>query len=99
MMPLVLPGAKGQYLRDKLQKKRNNTVVLGDIIQDAEICHDEDYATVLRVGFMNTQDQSKIDYYSEHFDMLINGDGSIGPVVKMLDPGCPIDDLDFNHLI
>ena len=55
---------------------------MGDIIQDATICLDVDYSTILRIGFLNElTDQAKLDRYLESFDLVIADDGSMCPVM------------------
>jgi len=58
---------------------------MGDILQDAEMCLDEDYSTVLRVGFIDEPTTEKLDAFSQAYDIIVAHDGSAAPIKYLLD--------------
>ena len=65
---------------------RKNIVVMGDIVEDADMVRDSQHGTILKVGFLNSteNEEVKLDSFRRTFDLIIRGDGSICPVVYSL---------------
>lgn len=53
--PLSTPGLKHiLYYSDRFkQERRKNLIVMGDIMEDAQMADDEKHDTLVRVGFLN----------------------------------------------
>ena len=83
---LVDPNTKQVQLYKFAQ--RDNVVLMGDILQDAYMCCDSKHDTVVRVGFLNKGEsagQEVLNKYMSKFDLVIAGDGSLCPVLVLLE--------------
>lgn len=59
---------------------------MGDIIADAFMASDSKHDTVVRVGFLNKlSDPLMLESYMETFDLVISDDGSLCPVLSLLE--------------
>lgn len=58
-------------------------LLIGDILQDARMVDDSRHSHVVRVGFCNKA-TACVDAYLEHFDLVISRDGSLCPVLSIL---------------
>ena len=82
---------------------------MGDILEDAYMACDTRHDTVLRIGFLNVRDKlemsEKLVKYKEVFDIVISDDGSLDPVLHLLESirdqnGCgPILDQDIINAV
>lgn len=77
---------KKSYLRDYVQEElkpyqRANVILQGDIVEDAEMAVDQDYQTVLRIGYLNDMSRNGdlLPKYLESFDLVITNDGPFLP--------------------
>lgn len=83
-LPLITPNNKNSSVQ-KLENQRKNVILMGDILQDANMCNNSDHETVLRIGFLNEfEDEAKLNRYLEKFDLVIADDGSLCPVMSIL---------------
>jgi len=55
-------------------ENRENVLILGDTLGDADMVDNDDYDTVLRIGYLNENIEQQKDPFSEAFDVLILGD-------------------------
>jgi hypothetical protein len=62
---------------------------MGDILEDALMACDSKHDTVLRVGFLNVREHPEFDNnfikFQKEFDIVITDDGSLEPIVHLLD--------------
>ena len=58
---------------------------MGDILDDAKMACDSKHDTVLRVGFLNKNDPEKFDKFLDKFDLVVTEDGSLCPVIDLLE--------------
>ena len=59
---------------------------MGDIIEDAGMVRDHEHHTVIKVGFLNTEERynTQLDSYKENFDLIILKDGTLKPIINSL---------------
>ncbi len=67
-------------------EKRHNILLLGDSLGDAAMANGLNYEEneIIRIGFLNTKVEERIDEYLEVFDVVLLGDGSLDPVELLL---------------
>ena len=85
--PLIHSGNKQGIIYDQVKVPlRRNALVMGDIVEDGGMVRHSEHETLLKVGFINTEDRydTQLDSYKETFDIIINKDGSFCPVVYSL---------------
>jgi len=65
---------------------RKNVIVMGDLITDAYMAKTQEHETILRVGFLNTEEHyaQQIDKFMKTFDIIVYRDGSLCPIVHTL---------------
>lgn len=80
-----MPGLKKeQFLQKYAEQQRANSILLGDILQDAQMCDDSDYDNVIRIGFLDEPEKEKLDMHLSVFDLVIANDGSMCPIMHIL---------------
>lgn len=59
---------------------------MGDLVEDIQMVDEDHHETVLKVGFLNNPDKhpSLKPKYTDSFDIVIAGDGSLTPVTQLL---------------
>lgn len=59
---------------------------MGDILDDSKMVNEKVHDVVLKVGFFNAKEDKAnlIENYLENFDVVIPNDGSLMPVVEIL---------------
>ena len=57
---------------------------MGDIVEDATMIRDRKHGSVIRVGFLNSSDELKLQAFRNTFDLIVQGDGSLCPVNLIL---------------
>lgn len=65
-------------------KQRKNLILLGDSLADPHMADGMEHDTVLTIGFYNNPDDSKIEEYKRHYDVLILNDGTMEFVIDTL---------------
>jgi 5'-nucleotidase len=60
----------------KVIKNRKNVILLGDIINDANMINGFEYNNIIKIGFLN-EDNSRLDEFKKAFDVTILNDGSM----------------------
>jgi hypothetical protein len=58
---------------------------MGDIIEDSKMPKDSEHENLLKIGFFNTTEgHATLEDFTKHFDLVISGDGSLCPVLYLL---------------
>jgi 5'-nucleotidase len=67
-------------------EKRHNILLLGDSIGDANMANGLDYQEdeIIKIGFLNTKINERIEEYLDTFDIVLIGDASLSPVELLL---------------
>jgi hypothetical protein len=67
-------------------KVRPNVLLMGDILEDADMVRDEEHDTVIRIGFLNNidHDESQTEKFLSTFDIVVTEDGPLLPVNFLL---------------
>ena len=74
---------KGLPIINKL-RDRVNVLLLGDSLGDLQMSDGFKYKNIIRIGFLNYEDEEKLEDYKEKYDVVILNDGSIGYVNKLM---------------
>lgn len=64
---------------------RKNILLLGDTLGDLEMASKQDYDTLLTVGFLNEDVETKIEEFSSRFDVVIVNDSPFDWVNKLIE--------------
>lgn len=86
-LPLITSANKQSMIYEAAKTPlRKNVIVMGDIIDDAGMVRDQEHETILRVGFLNSEEQyeRQIGKFMNTFDVIVYRDGSLCPVVHSL---------------
>ncbi len=67
-----------------MNEQRSNVILMGDILEDAEMACDSKHSTVFRVGFLNSTSEEKLAKFGHKFDLVICDDGSLCPIIHLL---------------
>jgi hypothetical protein len=67
-------------------EKRHNILLLGDSLGDADMANGLQFAEdeIVRVGFLNTSVNEKLETYLQRFDVVLTDDSSLLPVELLL---------------
>ena len=89
LRPIIHSMNKQDFLytaESKLNNRKKNVLVMGDLVEDIQMVDEKEHDIVLKVGFLNSPERhaSLIHKYEESFDMVITGDGSLAPVIQLL---------------
>jgi 5'-nucleotidase len=57
--------------------ERKNVILLGDNLGDSEMVNGFEYENLLKIGFLNSDTDSNLPYYTEAFDLVITDDGEM----------------------
>lgn len=59
---------------------------MGDILDDSKMVNEQAHDVILRIGFFNKKEESQelIENYLRTFDVVITHDGTLHPVVSIL---------------
>eukprot|EP00639_Heterosigma_akashiwo_P005900 CAMPEP_0194563678 /NCGR_PEP_ID=MMETSP0292-20121207/3639_1 /TAXON_ID=39354 /ORGANISM="Heterosigma akashiwo, Strain CCMP2393" /LENGTH=306 /DNA_ID=CAMNT_0039412659 /DNA_START=120 /DNA_END=1036 /DNA_ORIENTATION=- len=63
---------------------RKNILLIGDSTGDARMADGLEGTTVLRIGFLNTKVEERMDTYKGLYDVVLTGDGGLGPLLGLL---------------
>jgi HAD superfamily hydrolase (TIGR01544 family) len=64
---------------------RKNVLLLGDSLADIDMANGFDHDCVLKIGFLNDKVEERRAQFNELFDIVLEGDGSMQPVIDILD--------------
>ena len=64
---------------------RKNVILLGDSLWDIGMVHGFNYKNLLKIGFLNSDDEALREQYLEAFDVIIDHDGDFSFVLKCLE--------------
>lgn len=65
-------------------KDRKNILLLGDGIGDANMADGFEYENILKIWFLNNDTPESREKFSEAYDLLILGDGSMDEVIEIV---------------
>ena len=66
-------------------REPSNVILMGDIIEDSKVWSERVGDLVLRIGFLNKcEDEEERDFYRSNFDVVLEGDGDLTPVINWL---------------
>ncbi len=68
----------------KKLKDRKNVILLGDSLGDLEMIKGFDYVNLIRMGFLNYQDEENLEDYKKAYDVVILNDSSMDYVNGLL---------------
>lgn len=63
---------------------------MGDIVEDSHMAKKQNHDVILAIGFLNeeyaklSEDNETVKNFKKNFDLIITDDGSICPVIHML---------------
>jgi hypothetical protein len=67
---------------------RSSIILLGDTVEDSKIVDAQDHETVLKIGVLNPFKEGvswhRRNLHMNNYDVVIEGDGSLCPVVEIL---------------
>jgi HAD superfamily hydrolase (TIGR01544 family) len=66
-------------------KNRKNIILLGDSLGDLGMTTGFDYNNLLKIGFLNPEEEQNQKQYEQNFNLIITKDSSISPVNKILE--------------
>ena len=80
------PASKQKVIyKDDTHTLRKNLIVMGDIIEDSKMPKDSEHENLLKIGFFNTTEgHATLEDFTKHFDLVISSDGSLCPVLYLL---------------
>jgi len=65
-------------------KGRGNIILLGDGLGDADMARGVEYKRIIKVGFLNSKEDEKLDAFKKNYDIIITGDSSFEYVNKLM---------------
>jgi len=68
--------------------KRENVLLIGDSVGDANMADGLHYNEILKVAYLNHHVEERLEEYMNVFDVVIVGDGSLAPVQTIVDIAC-----------
>lgn len=68
----------------EIVKNRKNVILLGDGIGDVGMIDGFEYDNLLKIGFLNTDYVKNKNIFTEHFDVVIEGDGDFEYVKNLI---------------
>jgi len=68
----------------KTIKDRKNVILLGDNIEDIKMITGFNYANLLKIGFLNSDDEKIKEAYKKNFDVIITGDGDFNFINNLI---------------
>lgn len=63
---------------------RKNVVLLGDGEEDADMANGFNAENIIKVGFLNTEAETRINFFKKNFDVVIQDDGSMKYICDLL---------------
>lgn len=87
--PLIHSANKLEVIYNAKRGKellRKNVIVMGDIVEDGKMACVDTHKTILRIGFLNTEEHysRQIDVFKQTFDLIVYRDGSLCPIIYSL---------------
>ncbi|MFH8080781.1 MAG: hypothetical protein QXO84_02785 [Candidatus Aenigmatarchaeota archaeon] len=61
-----------------------NIILLGDSINDVNMVKGFKYKNLLKIGFLNFDEDKLRDSYSKNFDVIIEGDGDFSFINELI---------------
>ena len=74
---------KGLPIMKKLED-RDNVILLGDSLGDLQMTEGFNYKNMIKIGFLNYEDEEKLEDYKEKYDVVILSDGNMDFVNNLL---------------
>lgn len=67
-----------------LLKNRSNVIMLGDGLGDVKMVDGLNHQHLLKIGFLNSEDEKLRQKYEKKFDLVFEGDGDFFPVNELI---------------
>jgi 5'-nucleotidase len=89
--PLVHVANKDEAIVKKFPKiwlkikNRKEVVLLGDSLEDVDMVKGFEYDKLIKIGLLNEKAEDLRGIYQEKYDFIIEGDGSLEPIIEMVD--------------
>ena len=58
-------------------KERKNVLLLGDSLGDIQMVEGFNYDNIIKIGFLNTDVENRLEQYKKHYDVVILNDSSM----------------------
>jgi 5'-nucleotidase len=65
-------------------KNRPNIFLLGDSIEDSKITDGYEYKTIIKIGFLNDEEENSLEEFKNNFDVIILNDSDMDFVNQLL---------------
>jgi len=69
----------------KIIREKNNLILIGDSLSDADMSEGLDHENIIKIGFMNDEDQEMEEEYLKNYDVVITNDSDFGFINELLD--------------
>ena len=76
-------SVKGLPIYNELLK-RKNVILLGDLIGDVGMVEGFPYENLIKIGFLNSNVEERLDEFKKNYDVIILGDGDMSYVNKLI---------------
>ena len=63
---------------------RKNIILLGDSLGDCHMADGLEYNNILKIGFLNSDVETKLETYKKHFDVVITNDSDFSFIYDLL---------------
>jgi cytosolic 5'-nucleotidase 3 len=63
-------------------ENRKNVILLGDSLSDTGMVEGFDYDNLLKIGFLNSYNESQLEEYKKEYDIIILNDSNFTPLYK-----------------
>ena len=63
---------------------RKNVILLGDLIEDLDMVKGFPYKTLIKIGFLNKNQEDYLENYKKNFDIIIANDSGMDYVNELL---------------
>ena len=74
---------KGLPIMKELKDKKN-VLLFGDSLGDLQMTEGFDYENIIRIGFLNYEDDEKLEDYKDKYDVVILNDGNMNFINSLL---------------
>lgn len=68
----------------KQVENRKNVILMGDSLDDIDMIKGFDYENLIKVGFLNDNIDSNLEYYKKNYDIIIPNDGKMDYINDLL---------------
>ncbi|NQZ84584.1 MAG: hypothetical protein HRU03_02600 [Nanoarchaeales archaeon] len=65
-------------------RTRKNIILIGDSLGDCHMADGLEYNNILKIGFLNSDVETKLETYKKHFDVVITNDSDFSFIYDLL---------------